>query len=183
MNRAVISINKGRVAIALVAMTVMVYEIAVTRLLSVVFWYHFAFLSISVAMVGLGVPGVWLSLRPASARLLSRSLLAAGVSIPLSVIVIVKARPIIFEAGLGSAGWVAMVIAAMLLPMCSLGAAICLLLVSAEGKSVGKMYAADLFGATAGAIAVIPFLSWVATPTLGYLLNTYFRRLLLGSAI
>jgi len=141
---------------ALVAMTVLTYEIAITRLLSVVLWYHFAFLSISVAMLGLGASGVWISLRKPSHRAIASALWVAGISIPLSVCIIVKARPVLMEAGLGLPGWVSAVILAMLVPLFSLGAVICIFLVSAEGKSVGKMYAADLFGATVGALLVIP---------------------------
>ena len=50
-------------SMALVTAAILVYEIALTRLLSVVLWYHFAFLSISLAMLGLGAPGVWFALR------------------------------------------------------------------------------------------------------------------------
>jgi hypothetical protein len=154
------------VTIGLVTLCVLLYQIAVTRLLSVVFWYHFAFLSISVAMLGLGASGVWLSLRPRGEHALSRALLLAGLSIPLSVSVIVKAWPFVTELGLGQSAFIGAVIAAMLVPMGALGAAVCLLLISAEGGAVGRMYAADLFGATLGALLVIPALSAVPTPTL-----------------
>ena len=51
--------SKGA-AIALVAAAVLVFQVATTRILSVVLWYHFAFLSVSLAMLGLGAPGVWI---------------------------------------------------------------------------------------------------------------------------
>ncbi|HET8935797.1 MAG TPA: hypothetical protein VFN67_20255 [Polyangiales bacterium] len=79
--------------IALVSATVMLYQIAVTRLLSVVLWYHFAFLSISLAMLGLGASGVWFSLRAVRASTLPRLLLCAAVSLPISVWVILQTRP------------------------------------------------------------------------------------------
>jgi hypothetical protein len=153
-------------AMLLVSASVLLYEIAITRLLSVVLWYHFAFLSISVAMLGLGASGVWLSLRRRADRTLAHCLLAAGAAIPLSVIIIVKARPTIMALGLGQPAWIAAVIAALLAPMSCLGAALCLLLISAEGKSVGRMYAADMWGGTAGAVLVIPAMNWVPTPEL-----------------
>src|SRR5436309_10860868 len=78
------------VAIALASAAVMLYEIAVTRILSVVLWYHFAFLAVSLAMLGLGVPGVWFALRRPAARSLERSLLAAAVAVPLSIIVLFR---------------------------------------------------------------------------------------------
>ena len=62
-------------AMGLVTTACLVYEVALTRLLSVVLWYHFAFLSISLAMLGLGASGVWFSLRKRAA---SASALAAS---------------------------------------------------------------------------------------------------------
>lgn len=163
-------------AMASLAMVVMVYEVAVTRLLSVVLWYHFAFVAISVAMLGLSGAGVWLSLAP---RYSDRTrdiahgaaMLVAGVSIPLSVVLIVKGRPAILALGLGQAGFLVALVAVMVVPMFALGVGICRLLVEAEGRTVGRMYAADLFGAMVGALSVVPLMEWVATPELLALLG------------
>ena len=151
--------------IGLVALAVLVYQIAATRLLSVVFWYHFAFLSISIAMLGLGASGVWFSLRPGSEQALRRLLWSAAGAIPFSVFVIVKARPLLLAFGLGQAGFVGVVMVSMLVPMYALGGVICLLLMSASGAAVGRMYAADLLGAALGAVLVIPLLGWLPTPS------------------
>src|SRR5437773_9151672 len=72
-----------RIAIALIAATALLFEVGITRVLSVVLWYHFAFLAISLAMLGLGVPGVWYALRGVGERSLERSMLAAAVLVPL----------------------------------------------------------------------------------------------------
>jgi hypothetical protein len=72
-------------AMALVSSAVLIYQVAITRLLSVVLWYHFAFLSISIAMLGLGAAGAWLSLRSnRSEAVLEPALLIAGICMPLS---------------------------------------------------------------------------------------------------
>ena len=63
------TLRRSMLAIALTACAVLLFEIALTRILSVVLWYHWAFLSVSLAMVGLGAPGVWFSFRPAGPRL------------------------------------------------------------------------------------------------------------------
>jgi spermidine synthase len=153
-------------AMGLLTMSVLIFEIAITRLLSVVLWYHFAFLSVSVAMLGLGASGLWFSLRKPSAKSLNRSLISASLSIPLSIFVIVKAKPSILDWGLGPAGWIGTIIVAMLVPMYCLGAAICLLMIATEGKLIGRMYAADLLGGALGAVVVIPLMGWIATPKL-----------------
>jgi hypothetical protein len=150
-------------AIALISATAMLYQIAVTRLLSVVLWYHFAFLSISIAMLGLGASGVWFSLRAGKASTLPRLLLCAAVSLPLSVWVILQTR---IGEDATSGIWLGLVALSMLVPMYCLGGVVCLLLVRARGNAVASLYAADLLGATCGAALVIPLLSYVPTPLL-----------------
>ncbi|MET0387682.1 MAG: hypothetical protein ABW321_17055 [Polyangiales bacterium] len=159
-------LSRELVVIALASCAVLFYQIAITRLLSVVLFYHFAFLSISVAMLGLGASGVWFSLRPAGVRTLPRLLAAASVAIPTSVWVIVRARPVLLACGLGQAAFIAVIVLAMLVPMYALGGVICVILLRAEGRSVAQTYAADLLGATCGAAAVVPLLASTPTPSL-----------------
>ena len=44
--------------VALTTMATLILELSLTRIFSVVFYYHFAFLAISIALFGLGVGGV-----------------------------------------------------------------------------------------------------------------------------
>src|SRR5947207_11085585 len=46
-------------AIALASFSALLLELALTRLFSVVLFYHFAFLAISIALLGLGAGGVF----------------------------------------------------------------------------------------------------------------------------
>ncbi len=154
------------VAIALVSATVLLYEIAVTRVLSTVVWYHSAFLSISVAMLGVGAPGVWFALRRPSSDALPRLLVAAALLVPLSIVGLVKGRPLL-DPNLDRLGpWLTFVILCLLGPMLALGGSICLLLLSAPGRSIGRMYGADLLGAMVGAIGSAPLLYLAPTPVL-----------------
>src|SRR3954471_21751027 len=50
-------------AIALVSFASLLLELGLTRLFSVVLFYHFAFLAISVALLGLGAGGVFAYVR------------------------------------------------------------------------------------------------------------------------
>jgi spermidine synthase len=50
--------------LALLSATAMAFEITLTRLFSVTQWYHFAFLAVSVALLGYGASGTALSLVP-----------------------------------------------------------------------------------------------------------------------
>src|SRR6266536_1583267 len=51
------------VGIALSSFSALLLELSLTRLFSVVLFYHFAFLSISVALLGLGAGGVFAYVR------------------------------------------------------------------------------------------------------------------------
>lgn len=146
------------VAIALASFAVLFFQIAITRVLSVVLWYHWAFLSISLAMLGLGAPGVWFALRPPPRRALPALLWLGGVSLPLSV-------SAVLAVGNRFGAWsVLPCMACLLVPFLLLGAAVCQLLLQARGAAVGRMYGADLLGASVAAALVLPALGWWPTP-------------------
>jgi len=148
-----------RFAIAAIAATALFYEVAITRILSVILWYHFAFLAVSLAMLGLGAPGVWFALRKPGPRALERSMLAAAVLVPASIVAL-------FRFGEPLAARTAFATVCVAAPMLALGTAICLLLLRARGAGIGSMYAADLIGATCGTLLVVPLLHVVPTPLL-----------------
>lgn len=50
--------------IFLFASSALSYEITLTRIFSISLWYHFAFMVISIAMLGIGASGTVLSLYP-----------------------------------------------------------------------------------------------------------------------
>jgi spermidine synthase len=164
---------RGYVAIGAVAAATLIYQIAITRILSVVLWYHFAFLSVSLAMLGLGAPGVWFALRPPGRRAPVWAMRAAALAVPLSIVVIFRYGDHL-ERGKGTVSSVAsmfppgvvLIVLAILAATMALGSAVCLLLLAAPGRQLGKMYGADLLGATLGALLVVPLLWLVPTPLL-----------------
>ncbi|HZE25687.1 MAG TPA: hypothetical protein VE054_16950, partial [Blattabacteriaceae bacterium] len=57
------SLRAVMLAVALVSLSSLLLELALTRLFSVVLFYHFAFFAISVALLGLGSGGVFAHIR------------------------------------------------------------------------------------------------------------------------
>src|SRR5579862_7696826 len=144
-------------AIAATSCTVVLFEVLMTRILSVALSYHFAFLTISMAMLGLAAPGVWLSFRPPGRTTLSASLYASAIVLPAAVLAVVHlGAPRRDELGF----WIAV----LLTPMLTLGTSICVLLLRARGGRISGMYAADLGGAAVGAILAVPLLHGLPTP-------------------
>ena len=69
--------------IALISAATLLFELVLTRLFALVEWYHFAFLSVSVALLGYASSGTILSLIPRARRSLPTIL---GIVYPLSIV-------------------------------------------------------------------------------------------------
>ena len=153
------STARRAVAIALCSAATLLLEVCLTRTLSVVVWYHWAFLAVSLAMLGVAAPGVWFAFVREPERWLDRVLVLGGVTIPLGVFVVVNSPSWV---GHVNAPWLCLV--AMLPAFLSLGSAVCLLLLTAPGSTVGRLYAADLLGACLGSVLTVVVLWWAPTP-------------------
>ena len=46
------------------SLSCLAYEIALVRIFSITLWYHFAFMVISIAMLGIGASGTMLAVAP-----------------------------------------------------------------------------------------------------------------------
>src|SRR6266436_6515169 len=77
----------------LITFSILIFQIAQTRILSVIIWYHLAFFAISIAMLGMTVGAVWLYVRrervqqSSVAVTLSNFSLATALAMPASVAV------------------------------------------------------------------------------------------------
>src|SRR6266849_1678652 len=84
--------------VALVSCTLLMTELALTRIFSVVMYYHFAFLAISIALFGLSASGVFAYTarrrldRYATDTLLARQALAYAVCTIVALFVLVRLR-------------------------------------------------------------------------------------------
>ena len=79
-------------ALALTSFSALLLELALTRLFSVVLFYHFAFLSISIALLGLGAGGVFAYLLKSRLASLSTRSVASRICLANSVIVLARTR-------------------------------------------------------------------------------------------
>src|SRR5246127_1027249 len=74
--------------LALTSFAALLLELALTRLFSVVLFYHFAFLAISIALLGLGAGGVFAYLLKARLAAIDTRTLAAWLCMTNSVVVL-----------------------------------------------------------------------------------------------
>ncbi|MDB4981554.1 MAG: hypothetical protein JWM82_2306 [Myxococcales bacterium] len=146
--------------LALTSAIVVAHEVLMTRLLSVVTWYALGFFVLSIAMLGL-TAGALQALRaraagaPLGPWLAERTILLA-VSIIVSLVAAL-AIPLLSEPT--ATAFVAMLVVAgaMALPMVA-GGGIVTRLMSELDVPIGVVYAVDLAGAAAGALAPLALL-------------------------
>jgi SAM-dependent methyltransferase len=142
--------------IFLVTLSGLMFEIGLTRIFSATIWYHFAFVAISVALLGWGLGGFALHLvrgRVAFSR--ERAALVTflyGLSLPLALWLIVRLP---FHPDR-----LAFYFAVSLVPFFLAGVTLSMLFAVGR-ENAGRLYFADLLGASLGALAVTFLLSWL----------------------
>ena len=148
-------------AVALTTLATLLLELSLTRIFSVVFYYHFAFLAISIALFGLGVGGVLsyvISAWPGSLyrKLGLVSLINAGMVIGAVMFVLTRGAEIgTFDLGV--------IYFTSALPF--LGSGIVVSMVIAETiERVDRIYFFDLLGAAGGCLALVLLLNTFGGP-------------------
>ena len=162
---------RAALAVGLVAGCTLALQVLLTRVLSAVLAYHFSFLAISLALLGVGAGALAVYLRgswfegPLEA-LLARWAAALAVLLALVPIALVRLD---YSTGIGaslSADFVltlTLVCVLAALPFLTAGVAIALA-VRGYARWIGRVYAFDLGGAALGALGVVPLL-WVVSGT------------------
>ena len=156
------------VAVACVSAALLMTELALTRIFSVVMYYHFAFLAISIALFGLSASGVFVFVRrqhferEASGPLLgTRSLIYAACTV-VSLFVLVRLRVGLNYSPRNLALMLTIYTLAVL-PFFT-GGLVVALTISRLSSRINAVYAADLLGAAAGCLVLLPLLDWVGAP-------------------
>ena len=136
-------------------------ELSLTRLFSVVFFYHFAFLAISLALFGFGAGGVFsyvIANRPGN---LSAEL--GRLTFINSVAVVLLLWFILTRHGDMTLATLAGVYVASAVPFFFAGTVVSLAISEAIGR-IDRAYLWDLMGAAAGCLLLVPFLDYFGGP-------------------
>ena len=155
----------------LIAASMLSLEIALTRILSVITWYHMAFFAVASAMLGMTAGATTVYLRPDRFRgkklnpAMAKACLWYAAVTPVSLIVLCS-TPLTIRLNVGLL-FVLFVIAtvACMLPFYFSGVVITLVLTKCD-KPIGKLYAADLIGASLGCLLVLGGLEVMDAPSL-----------------
>jgi hypothetical protein len=159
---------RALVGVGCVSAALLMIELALTRIFSVTMYYHFAFLAISIALFGLSASGVYVYVarRPLSRRtteglLTAHALLFAAVTV-LSLAALVRIRVGLNYSPSNLAKMIAIYTLAAL-PFFA-GGAVISLAISRLSKRVNVVYGADLIGAAAGCLLLLPLMNRFGAP-------------------
>ena len=154
--------------VACVSASLLMTELALTRIFSVVMYYHFAFLAISIALFGLSASGVfayvargWLD-RIETRTLLARQSLIFALATIVALFFLVRMRVGLNYSPRNLVLMIA-IYALAALPFFA-GGLVVTVAISRRSNRIGAVYAADLTGAAAGCLALIPLLDNLGAP-------------------
>jgi hypothetical protein len=149
----------------LATLAALMLEILDSRLLSVLTWYHLAFLAVSLAMLGMAGGAVFVFLRtaafsPAHAReALPRYCTWLAVSIPISHFLnLIIPIPLLERFAVMEIIAITLSTIVLAVPFFLAGIVVTLALTK-TGAPIGRLYAADLAGAALGCVLVVPLLN------------------------
>ena len=143
-------------ALAVISAAILAYEVLLVRLFAIVQWHHFAFMAISIALLGFGASGTWLALwqhwvgsRFTAIFAVSAALFA--LSAPASFLA-AQALPFNALAVVWDPGQLLYLLAMYLLLVVPFfcGATCVGLAFVCYGDEVGRIYAVNLIGSAAG---------------------------------
>lgn len=141
--------------IFLISLSVLAFEVALTRVFSVMLSYHFVFAIVSAAMLGLGVGG--LLFKRFAGTLPQRAIWVGAVAYSLSIVaslILILTLPIATSQGLaGARFWIYLALAVV--PFGAAGFTTAGLFQRFPERG-SLLYGADLLGAAAGALLIVP---------------------------
>jgi hypothetical protein len=155
-------------AVALVSFASLLLELAMTRLFSVVLFYHFAFFAISVALLGLGSGGVFAHVRREWVQGFAIGKLGAVLCLLnsaciLAAMEVVLHTPVALEVSGRNFGKLTIIYLAAATSFFFTGLLFSTLF-ARSGSAISQLYGADLAGGSLACLAVVPLLNLIGAP-------------------
>lgn len=154
--------------IALSSFAALLLELALTRLFSVILFYHFAFLAISIALLGLGAGGVFAHVAKSwLARFETRPLVSALCAINAGVVPVVLEivlhTPVSLDFTRANFLRLTVIYLVSAVPFFLTGLEFSIVF-AREHEHIPRLYGADLAGGAAACLSIVPLLNWIGGP-------------------
>ena len=165
---AAVSPRGAAVAIGLMSFSALLLELGLTRLFSVVLFYHFAFLAISIALLGLGAGAVFAYLRREwlerwGVGQLGAWLCAANAVVIVAVLEIVLHSQVALHLDWGNFRHLTVLYLASAVPFFITGLLFSLVFARHPAR-ITQLYGADLLGGSLACLALVPLLNFIGGP-------------------
>ncbi|HUI82908.1 MAG TPA: hypothetical protein VL240_01725 [Candidatus Binatia bacterium] len=163
-----VSASGAPVAVALMSFSALLLELALTRLFSVVLFYHFAFLAISIALLGLGAGAVFAHIRRAwlarwSMAQLGAALCAANACFIFAVLEIVLHTAVSLRLDWPNFWRLTVLYLASAVPFFVTGLLFSMVFARHPAR-ITQLYGADLLGGSLACLALVPLLNFLGGP-------------------
>jgi spermidine synthase len=163
-----VSPGGAAVAIGLMSFSALLLELGLTRLFSVVLFYHFAFLAISIALLGLGAGAVFAYLRREwlerwGVGQLGAWLCAANSVVIVAVLEIVLHSQVALHLDWGNFRHLTGLYLASAVPFFITGLVFSLVFARHPAR-ITQLYGADLLGGSLACLALVPLLNFIGGP-------------------
>jgi len=154
--------------VAMISCASLLLELALTRLFSVVLFYHFAFLAISVALLGLGAGGVFAhsfraKLSGCTVEQLGGGLLCANTLFILAVLEVVLHSTVSLNLELRNFEKLTVIYLVSAIPFFITGLLFSIVF-ARESAQVARLYGFDLIGGAFACILLVPLLNILGAP-------------------
>ncbi len=154
--------------VALVSFAALLLELSLTRLFSVVLFYHFAFLAISVALLGLGAGGVFAFVRRLWLARFDTHTIAAVCCLTASLLTVVVLGIVLhssisLDISTGNFFRLTIVYLASACPFFCCGVLLSVIF-ARMSDSIPRLYGADLTGGALACLFTVPALNWLGGP-------------------
>ena len=155
-------------AVFVMSLAALLLELSLTRLFSVLLFYHFAFLAISVALLGLGAGGVFAYIKRGwlerwSTRQLAATVCLCNAVAIVGVLTLVLRVSVSLQLTLPNFLKLTQIYLLSALPFFATGLVFSVVF-ARETKRITGLYGADLVGASAACLTVVPLLDSVGGP-------------------
>src|SRR4030042_273019 len=166
--------SKIFICVGLCSFSTLAFEIVLTRIFSISLWYHFAFMMVSIAMLGLGASGTILVLFPRlrhPAHLGSYGLVL-GATLSASTLIAnqIPFDPVALSWSDFQIIYIGLYYMVLAVPFFMTGLIIATALSSLSQQS-GLIYGADLLGAGAGSLGVLGGMTLLGPDQLVFVLS------------
>jgi spermidine synthase len=159
---------KMPIAVALMSFSALLLELGLTRLFSVVLFYHFAFLAISIALLGLGAGAVFACLRREwlgqwAVERLGSALCAANACLIFAVLEVVLHSAVSLNLNWPNFWRLTALYLASAVPFFLTGLLFSIVFARHPAR-ITQLYGADLLGGSLACLALVPLLNFIGGP-------------------